>query len=373
MKKALTCVLFCLFILALSHTASAVEQGQIYEYQIEKYGVSDINNVVPDGAEEFAEDQPLQLENVGQLFDIQKIISRIVNVFFNLLAEKKSFFIQLTALLILLYIVKSLCSGLSRDSTVRTLTYFAVICTGILVFESVFDVSHKLTDALEQQISFTTAALPVMTGLVNASGLPVSAAGIGATSAFILNLLAMSVVWIIPAVNTYMVLGLGTCLSENENLKAVSVFFRNTCIFIITLLFCVFIGVISLQSTFTGAADSVSKRAITFTAGNFVPIAGGYISEGINTVFSCAASLKANVGTFVSVVLFFTAAAPIADIAVNILLLSAAKMLCSFFSNKRLSALFNVIKDAFAMLLVIAIGAAFMLVICMTVMAKIGG
>lgn len=373
-KAAISIVFICISVLAFSHAGVAAEQREIYEYQYDAYGVADINDAVPEAAEDFAASETLQVENTGALLDIKKVLSWCVETLFTLFKSKKKFFIQLATLLILLYIVKTLCSGLSRDKAVQALHYFAVVCACVLVFDTVFSVSQKLIGTLEQLTSFTSAALPVMTGLVSASGMPASAAGIGGTGAFILNILAfIGSTCILPAINVYMVLGLGACLSENENLKAVSVFCRNICIFIITLLFCIFIGVISLQSAFTGSADSLSKRAIMFTAGNFVPIAGGYVSEGVNVVFSCASALKGTVGVFSAAILFFTAASPIADIVISMLLMSVAKMFCAFFDNKRLSALFDVVKDAFAMMFTAAVGTVLMLIVCMAVMAKIGG
>lgn len=375
MKKYIVSITFMLvFLFIFTDTLNAIETDDVYKYQYEKYGVEKIDNAVPEAAKDFAEDQILQIQHAGELFDFKQILTWIFQTFMNLLFEKKSMFIQLAALLILMYIVKTLCSGLSSSKTVEVLNYFAVICASVMIFSSVFSVSKNLVSTFEQLSSFSAVALPVLTGLVGASGLPLTAVGLSGTTVFILDVLAfIGGVCIVPIVNTYMALGLGACLTDNENLKSISKFCKNVCIFIITLLFCIFIGVVSLQSILSNSSDSLSKRAIMFTTGNFIPVAGGYISEGVNIVFSCASALKGTVGAFSAAILFFTVAAPITDIIVNLFILGMARMFCDFFDNKKLTALFDVVKDAFSMMLSVTIGIVFMLIVCMTVMAKIGG
>ena len=110
-----------------------------------------------------------------------------------------------------------------------------------------------------------------------------------------------------------------------------------------------------------------------FTAGNFIPIAGNYLGEGINLVFSCAGVLKNTVGTFSVLVLLFTVSGPVVEILVNYILLSITKMFCSFFDNKNLLSFFEVIRDAFSMMLSMTIGLSVILIIAITLITRIGG
>ena len=328
--------------------AQSTDTDRIFQQQSENFHTQDVEDAVPESALEFAgEDKALTLENTDSFLNISEWFSLIVRCFFSVLSEKRSMLVQIAAILILMYAVRALCSGMRNEKTMEILNYFVIAVSAVLVLESVFFSAQHAVSAM---------------GEVSASVI------------FSLDIIAFVAAYVVPTlINSYMALGIGAGLSSNENLKSISAFLRKTVVFVITLLFCLLIGVLSLKSGLSTASDSISRRTAVFTAGNFIPIAGNYLGEGINLVFSCAGVLKNTVGTFSVLVLLFTVSGPVIEILVNYILLSIAKMFCSFFDNKNLLSFFEVIRDAFSMMLSMTIGLSVILIIAITLITRIGG
>lgn len=355
--------------------AQSTDTDRIFQQQSENFHTQDVEDAVPESALEFAgEDKALTLENTDSFLNISEWFSLIVRCFFSVLSEKRSMLVQIAAILILMYAVRALCSGMRNEKTMEILNYFVIAVSAVLVLESVFFSAQHAVSAMGEVAAFSNATLPVLTALVSASGYPASAAAVSASVIFSLDIIAFVASYVVPTlINSYMALGIGAGLSSNENLKSISAFLRKTVVFVITLLFCLLIGVLSLKSGLSTASDSISRRTAVFTAGNFIPIAGNYLGEGINLVFSCAGVLKNTVGTFSVLVLLFTVSGPVIEILVNYILLSIAKMFCSFFDNKNLLSFFEVIRDAFSMMLSMTIGLSVILIIAITLITRIGG
>lgn len=74
----------------------------------------------------------------------------------------------------------------------------------------------------------------------------------------------------------------------------------------------VFTGFLSVKKVFGSAADTLALRGIKFAAGNFIPIVGGVVSDGLSSVFAGVQAVQSGVCIWSLVIMFIMALKPLA-------------------------------------------------------------
>ena len=380
MKSSVKIILTVLFIVLFSFSASAttaenITANDIIERQKEEYGINDLDKNVPESAKKSAEDYGnLKLENAENLLDAKKIIGFVFQCFFKVLSQKGSILLKLAAMLVLIYVVSTMSTDGANGGIMKALSYITLVIAALILFDTVFTSANTLIDSFNDLSIFMGSLTPVLLAVTGASGAPAAAGTAGLTLTAALEVFSVIVnSCVLPCTNMYLALGAGGGITSNMNLKNLSVFVRNFAVGIISFILCIFTGVMSVQSFISVSGDSLSRRTMKFAAGSFIPIAGGSIGDGLDTVFTCAAVLKSSVGAFGIIVLFFTIITPLLDIVANIIILSIAKSICVFFNNNTLSSFFSITKDAFSILFTVAAGFSIMIILALTIMIRIGG
>ncbi|MDF2686048.1 MAG: Sporulation stage protein [Clostridia bacterium] len=353
----------------------ATTLDDIIEEQKKVYDLEYLEDQVPDSADEAARDldEPLTIENVAGFLKPEKIFSYIINIIIKIAKDKGSIILKLGAILAVVYVTGSLSETYASNGILKIISYISLVISSLILFESIFNTSKTLISSLNDISSFMQSLIPIMAALLGASGNPASGAVGGLvlfTAIEVFSVIINS--FIIPCTNMYLSLGVGAGLTGNINLKGISAFLRNAAVICITFILTIFIGIMSLQKVLAMSGDSLTKRALKFAAGSFIPVAGGPIGEGLETVFACAGSLKSSAGVFGLIIIFLIVLAPILEIFFQWFILDIAVNLSNFFNNSILSSFFSITRDVFAILLTLALGYSVMLFLMLTLMTMIG-
>jgi stage III sporulation protein AE len=290
-----------MFIILLFNTlpAHAATIDDIIEEQKQTYDLEQLEDQIPDSADKAARDldEPLTLDNIASFLKPEKIFFYIVNIIIKIAGDKGSIILKIGAILAVTYIISSLSETYTNNNILKIISYISLVITSLILFETIFSTSKTLISSLNEISSFMQALIPIMTALLSASGNPASGA-VGGTVLFaaieVFSVIINS--FVLPCTNMYLSLGVGAGLTGNVNLKGISAFLRNAAVICITFILTIFIGIMSLQKVLAMSGDSLTKRALKFAAGSFIPVAGGPIGEGVETVFACAGSLKSTAG-----------------------------------------------------------------------------
>lgn len=363
-----------IFILFNTIPVYAVSVEDIIKEQKEAYNLEQLEDEIPKSAENEARDfdEALTIENVGNFLNPGKIITYIIKVLFKIAKDKGSIIIQIGAILAVSYVITTLSEVYASNGILKIVNYLSLIIASVILFESIFTTSETLISSLNDISSFMQSLIPIMATLLGASGNPASGAVGGMVLLAAVEVFAIIInSFILPCTNIYLSLGVGAGLTGNMNLKGLSAFLRNASVICITFILTIFIGIMSLQSVLAMSGDSLTKRALKFAAGSFIPIAGGPIGEGLETVFACVGSLKSSSGVFGLIVIFLVILPPILEVFFQWFILGIAVDLCNFFNNSVLSTFFSITRDVFAILMTIALGYSTMLFLMLTIMTKI--
>lgn len=115
-------------------------------------------------------------------------------------------------------------------------------------------------------------------------------------------------------------------LSNSIKLDKVNSFISSLFKWVVGVTFTVFFAVISIQGISASTFDSVSIRTAKFTIKSYVPIMGGYLTEGFDLILSSSLLIKNGVGIVGMIILLSTIINPILELAIFSLLL---KLTCA--------------------------------------------
>lgn len=124
-------------------------------------------------------------------------------------------------------------------------------------------------------------------------------------------------------------------LSENVRLGRLSEFFGSLCARLMAVVFTVFSAFLTVRGITAGVTDGISFRAAKFAARNYVPIIGGFVSDGMDLFIAGTVLIKNAVGAAGVLLLFATVFVPVLKVTVFGLLLKLTASVIEPVADKR--------------------------------------
>ncbi len=171
------------------------------------------------------------------------------------------------------------------------------ICTAIIF--PLCTTLCKAAEVLNGAAGFMVLYIPVMAGLVMASGREMTGSGYYATMMTVGNAVTLvSAKLISPLMNVFLALSLTSSLSQKMNIGTLCESVYKLAKWTLTFAMAIFTAVLSLQTMMTSSMDNVSKKALRFAVSSFVPVVGGALGEALNTFNGSLEMLKSGAGVF---------------------------------------------------------------------------
>lgn len=279
MKKLLV---FLILIFAFSVSVSA--QDNIYVSQVEKSGLNGTAEQLSDETRQILQDLGLDEDNGfnPQNLDSANVFSKILSFFKD--GGKAPFKAMLSMIAVM--ILLSLTSFAAEKSAVNpALSYvFALVICGTAVFPIISCITSAASAAKGTGL-FMLSFVPVFAGIVVSSGAGTTGVGMSALLLFAAETVVQTAAFVIvPLMSAYLALGVASGVSPLINSTGISESVKKIAVWVLTLSFTLFLGLLSVQTTINATADSMSVKTLKFLVGSFVPVAGTALSESITTV-----------------------------------------------------------------------------------------
>lgn len=293
------------------------------------------------------------------------------NVFAAILALFGGVVLDVLPIVFLIVAISLLCgllSSLKSDGAKGTheIIHFvalAAVVTIVLVAAAdlAFDVG-KVLQSLKNQMDII---FPILLTLMAATG-GTASVGVYQPAVVMLSSGVMQVfnLVVMPLFFITLVFGVVGNLSPNVKLDKFVSFFGGAFKWIVGLTFTIFLAFLTIQGITAGTHDGVSIRAAKLTISSYVPILGGYISQGFDLVLASSVLIKNAVGVAGLYLLLGVVLGPVIKIAVFSLGLKLAAAITQPIGDARISNFLTSIQKPFGMLSAILIGAAFMYFLC---------
>lgn len=305
MKRIITLIIMLAVVLFSVSSADAAEVGQdlqdYYNSQLEQSGADNLYYSLPDNAKDTLQNIGINSSDWRQLNELS--VGAILLEVLNMLGQSsfQPLACMLTVLGIIIFCALSDClkdnGGLSSlDGTVSVIT--ALCLCGVVVFP-VADVLSSGITAINSGCAFMLLYVPVMAGILVASGSSISGASYYTTVMAAGEVISqISSRLLSPILN--ILLGITVISSLCSRIKLGGIINMAHSIFkwVISFLMSIFVSVLSLQSIIGTAADNTGIKAAKFAISSFVPVVGGALSDALLTVQGSFNLLKSGVGVF---------------------------------------------------------------------------
>lgn len=274
-------------------------------------------------------------------------------------------FLPSVVTVILICLLKSILSGMtssfldnSTTEVVHVVCYATVI---VIITASLVDVVGTVTNTVRALTAFAETAFPVLLTLLAGLGKTTSVAAYQPMMAVlgggVMELISKVIVPAFIACEVFSVVG---NLSGNVKLTKMNKLFRSASTWIIGIAFGLFGTFLTAGGISGGIADKLGYNVAKFALSSYVPVLGGYLSDGFDLVASSLILVKsafgyAAVAVLVGIVLF-----PTVKLVAFLLSMRLASAIVEPIGDTRISNMLSAVADNTSLLVTALIGSAFM-------------
>ncbi len=328
--------------------ASNEEFGDVVEEQIGNLDTSEIDKVIEDLDERTKE----LFEEESFLDKLMKIISgdfgknngSILKYVLSFALENVLSFVPIMATIIAVAIFGSILQGVKANknsSSIRQVINFVVY--GIVVI-LIFSVFSKMINSVLVTISSMKGQMdgifPILLTLLTSIGGTVSV-GVYQPAMAILSTVVINIfqLFLMPLFLFTCILSLLNNMSTSVKLDKLIGFLNSLFKWTIGIIFTIFIGFASFQGLTAGTIDGFSIKTAKYTLKNYIPIVGGYMSDGVFVILAGCNLIKNAVGLAGLLLLASSIIAPILEIIIFSLVLKLSAGLIEPLGNSQLASL----------------------------------
>ncbi len=383
-RKILFTLILCCMFMFLFHSYIGVSycedstQQQIFDEleqnvdnQLSNLDFSDIEkelNQITKNSEYFGKDSFVdRIKKIidGNLsIDYSSFISYLLTIIFdNLLA-----YIPTICLIVSIAIVCSLIGqmgDIGNKKSVSNIVYF--VCFSlivVIVFKNVMGLVGMTKSTLLSISNQVQVVFPILLTLISAIGGVVSASVYQPAVALLSSVISqIFIAVLVPIFIFVLVFNVVGNLSSNVKLEKLSNFFTSIFKWIIGVVFTLFIAFLSIQGITAISADGISIKTAKFALKSYVPILGGYLSDGISLIMASSVLIKNGVGVAGLVVLLGTIISPVMKVLIFSLSLKLIAGIVEPLSEKRISNFIYGVSKSLSMLIACIVGMGFMYLI----------
>lgn len=291
------------------------------------------------------------------------------DVFFNLLAKSAGrYFLGFMpgfVTILIICLLKNILSGLTGDflnkSTTEVVNIVCYCATVIVLMSGVATVIETVTNTVNALVSLSNALFPVLLTLLSALGASASAAGYSPLMAvlcgFIMKLITAVV---LPAFIACIVFGIVGNVSKTVKLDKLAKLVKSAAGWLVGITFGIFATFLTMQGISGGVIDRFGFNIAKFAVSSYVPILGGYLSDGFDLMSASLVLVKNAVGYTGAVLLCATVAFPLVKVVMFSLAAKLTGAIAEPIGDDRVSKLLYGVSKNLNLLITALAGVAFL-------------
>lgn len=294
-------ILCSLLSLVLPLYAAAEESGSPDEFYTEQYknsGAEEIENNLPEQTREYFRDNGIDPSDYNWVNSISA--ESVFKHIFTFIASGAKAPIKAGAGIIAIVLISAALGCVEiKSSAMTAAVYAAAAASAAVIAVPVSSVINASVNALRGTGIFMLSFIPIFAVIVAASGAAVTSASMSA----LLLAAAETVTYIssfavLPLMGGYLAVSLSGAVSPAIKKSGIAETVKKLAFWIMAFISAVFIGILGIQTAVNASADTLASKTAKFIIGSSVPVAGGVLSEAINTVTASMGLLKSSVGIY---------------------------------------------------------------------------
>ena len=251
----------------------------------------------------------------GEFDSMQSFFQLILALLGDNLASLLPKLISIFVILVLVGLMRKTSGGFISQGTDNIVSFVGravVLVTLISVFVDTF---NSVNDVLSQLSLLCETSMPILLTLIVANG-STSLSAVCQPSMVMFSGTIISIVRnvLVPMTLSSCAFAFVSNLSQNVKVTKLATFLSNGASWILGILFTIFSAFTSVQGIVASSMDGLSYRMAKFTAKNYIPILGGYISDGFDIVVASTSLIKNSFGLVLLLVVVTMVAKPLVTI-----------------------------------------------------------
>ena len=238
---------------------------------------------------------------------------------------------------------------------------FSIIIAILVVF--LFkQISADVLKVVSKIFSFSKIIFPILLSLILLSGSVGTHSVYSSLSLFLLNSGSYLFTYIlIPIATSIFILTLAGSAFSNKKFSRILDIFKSIFKYSIIIFFTIFGLFSSINIITSSVKDGVSVRLTKYAIKNYIPIVGGYVSQGFDFVHSCSVVVKNAFGVCGIFVLLFIVLKPVLLCFVYCFLFKLLSAVVALIGNTSYSDLFNNVSKSLSYFIVVLVGLFFLI------------
>lgn len=361
-------VLMIIFALPVSASEDVLSQ------QFEKSGANGLQDALPDETRKLMEDFGFDsAESLSpEAFTPQNIFAHI----FSFLKDGAKTPAKTGITALLLIILFGAFSGFKREGEVYdTAELVLTASVSLSVLAPLITVIGSVSSALKAASVFLFSFIPVFAVIITATGAVSTGAVASATLMFAAQCVsAFATFGVIPLSSSFLSLSLCSSVSTLNVAGDIGQTVKKAAMWTLALVLTIFSGVLALQTTLSGAGDTLAIRTGKFVIGTLVPVVGGALSEAFSTLCGSAELLKGSVAVYGIAAVCLC----LLPVIVELLLYRFWLFVCSFaagiFSQSKTKTVLSAADSVLSILISVLLFTTVTFVLCLLIITKaVGG
>ncbi len=295
--------------------------------------------------------------NTTNIFSIDNIKSKVYSIIsgenavsyssffasiFSIFLEMIVKYLPMLSLIVAIGVISNLLNGIkskfnekSTSGLIHLVCFLAVVVLTIGMISSLSKISMNSINSMVSQMN---AIFPILLTLMIGIGANASAGVFQPIVAIISTYVADFFTYLIlPLFMVSFVFGIINNLSDNIKLDKFSAFISSLFKWCVGLVFTLFFAVFTIQGISAGTFDSLSIRTTKYTIKSYIPIMGGYLSDGMDLILSSTILIKNAIGLVGVLMIISTILSPLLEIVVFSLLLKLVSAILQPMGNNKTS------------------------------------
>lgn len=254
--------------------------------------------------------------------------------------------------------LKPLSNGKSIGNIVHFVTYGIVI---VLLGSTLVQMIESTSAVLMGVKGVFDDIFPILLTLLTAVGGSVSVGIYQPAIALISNVIISFITYVLlPLFIFSIVFSIVGNLSDSVKLDRFVAFLQSTFKWTIGLCFTLFLGFVSIQGIMAGAVDGLSIRTAKYAIKSYVPIVGGYVSDGMSIILASSVLIKNAVGGVGLFLLLASVISPLLNLVLFMLALKFMAGIIQPIGDSKIAAFISDMAKNLTLLVALIVAVAFM-------------
>lgn len=352
--------------------ATDEEFSEIIDEQISNLNTDEIDKVIGDLDEEtkglFGEESFIDKLYKIISGDLGENSASILDYVFSLVLDDVLSFIPIMATIIAVAILGSILQGVKptkNGSSIHSVINFVIYGVIIILIFSVFGrMISSVVSTISSMKGQMDGIFPILLTLLTSVGGNVSV-GVYQPAMAILSTVIINIfnVFLMPLFIFSCILVLLSNMSNTIKLDKMIGFINSLFKWVTGIIFTIFLGFASFQGLTAGSIDGLSIRTAKYTLKSYIPIVGGYMSDGIYLILAGCNLIKNAVGLGGLLLLASSIIAPLLEIIVFMFVLKLSAGIIEPLGNGKLASLISSLAKNMQMLVAMIASISFMYVL----------